>query len=53
MLASAEVGRARCVPARDLSTDPDGHVLHAGKVTVIVVPREGMKPEPNSDLLDT
>lgn len=54
MLASAEVGRALCVPSRHLRDDPDGRILRPGAVTVLIVPRSrDESPFPSPELLET
>ena len=53
VIASPEVGRARCVPLRDLAADPTGEKLAPGVISLIVVPRSGdRKPLPSLGLLD-
>jgi hypothetical protein len=54
LLASREVGRAKCIPIRNLAADRDGKVLQPGAVSVVVVPDSPVdKPVPSADLLDT
>jgi Baseplate J-like protein len=38
MLASPEVGRARCIPLADLAQDPDGNLTRPGVFTLIIAP---------------
>ena len=53
MLASPEVARAKCVPLRDLSLDPDGARMRLGVVSVVIVPRAAhAKPLPSLVLLE-
>lgn len=53
LMASPEVGRAFCVPLRDLAADPDGEKLALGVISLIVVPRSAdRKPLPSGGLLD-
>ena len=52
-LASPEVARAKCVPCRDLSADPEGAREAPGTVSVIVVPRAvEAKPVPSLVLVE-
>lgn len=40
-LAVPQIARARCLPLHAIDRDPQGERLHAGCVTVLVVPHEG------------
>jgi predicted phage baseplate assembly protein len=52
-LASPQVARAKCIPRRDLSRDPDGFRRRLGAVSLLVVPHgKGDRPIPGSELLD-
>lgn len=52
MLASPEVARAKCVPLRNLLTDPLGQQKVRGEISVIIVPRSSeAKPQPTLELL--
>ncbi len=53
MLASPEVARAKCVPLRNLTTDPDAQQTRVGVVSLVVVPRSrDPKPMPAIELLE-
>jgi hypothetical protein len=52
MLASPRVARAKCVPLRDLASDPDGVNPRPGKLSLIIVPRsKDSKPTPTIELI--
>jgi predicted phage baseplate assembly protein len=54
LLASAEVWRAKCVPARNLAADRDGKIVAPGAVRLVIVPGSTEdKPIPTPVLLDT
>ena len=53
MLASPEVVRAKCIPLRNIASEPlNGKPTQAGEVSVIIVPRStDIKPLPNLELI--